>query len=83
MEALTNAKEYGNPQEYFGQLNESTARIRARLLDTQPTVDTERALLTTESYRAHEQDQVVLRRNLSFATLPMGNGLPRDPHPIG
>ena len=62
MEALTNQKEYGNPKEYFGPLNERTARIRARLLDTQPTVDTQRALLTTESYRAHEQDQVVLRR---------------------
>lgn len=62
MEALTTAKEYGNPKEYFGALNERTARIRARLLDTQPTVDTQRALLTTESYRAHEQDQVVLRR---------------------
>ncbi|MEN6634976.1 MAG: glycyl radical protein [Clostridiaceae bacterium] len=62
MEALTNQKEYGNPKEYFGPLGERTARIRARLLDTQPTVDTQRALLTTESYRAHEQDQVVLRR---------------------
>ena len=62
METLNNQKEYGNPKEYFGSLNERTARIRARLLDTQPTVDTQRALLTTESYRAHEQDQVVLRR---------------------
>jgi len=62
MEALNHVKEYGNPKEYFGLLNERTARIRARLLDTQPTVDTQRALLTTESYRAHEQDQAVLRR---------------------
>ena len=62
MEAVKTEKEYGNPKEYFGGLNERTARIRARLLDTQPTVDTQRALLTTESYRAHEQDQVVLRR---------------------
>ncbi|NLI52799.1 MAG: glycyl radical protein [Clostridiales bacterium] len=62
MEALKTEKEYGNPREYFGELSARTARIRARLLDTQPTVDTERALLTTESYRAHEQDQVVLRR---------------------
>ncbi len=62
MEALTREKEYKNPTEHFGPLNERTARIRARLLDTQPSVDTERAVLTTESYRAHEQDQVVLRR---------------------
>ena len=62
MEATSQEKTYGNPKEYFGNLNERTARIRARLLDTQPTVDAERAVLTTESYRAHEQDQVVLRR---------------------
>ena len=62
MEAIKTEKEYGNPKEYFGSLGPRTARIRARLLDTQPTVDTQRALLTTESYRAHEQDQVVLRR---------------------
>ncbi len=62
MEAIIQEKTYGNPKEYFGNLNARTARIRARLLDTQPTVDTERAVLTTESYRAHEQDQVVLRR---------------------
>lgn len=51
-----------SPKETFGELGERTARIRERLLNTQPTVDTERAVLTTESYRAHEQDQVVLRR---------------------
>lgn len=62
MEASKTEKEYGNPKEYFGLLSERTAHIRARLLDTQPTVDTQRALLTAESYRAHEQDQVVLRR---------------------
>ena len=62
MQTQANTKEYGNPNEYFGGLNERTGRIRARLLDTQPTVDTQRAILTTESYRAHEQDQVVLRR---------------------
>ena len=54
--------EYGNPEESFGLLGARTARMRARLLNTQPTVDTERALLTTQAYRAHEQDQVVLRR---------------------
>ncbi len=50
------------PQDYFGSLGERTARMRARLIDTQPTVDTERAVLTTESYRVHEQEQVILRR---------------------
>ncbi len=49
-------------EHYFGTLNARTAAIRGRLLDIQPTVCTERALLTTETYRAHEMDQVVLRR---------------------
>ena len=59
-----NSQETANvrPNEYFGSLNERTARIRARLLETQPSVCTERAVLTTQAYRAHEQDQVVLRR---------------------
>jgi len=46
----------------FGKLNPRTAKMRKRLLATQPTVCTERAILTTESYREHEQEQVVLRR---------------------
>ncbi len=62
MEALNQGNEKLSPKEYFGELGERTVRIRNRLLNTQPSVDTERAVLTTESYRAHEQDQVVLKR---------------------
>jgi len=62
MEALNQDNMKLSPKEYFGELGERTARIRERLINTQPSVDTERAVLTTESYRAHEQDQVVLRR---------------------
>jgi formate C-acetyltransferase len=62
MEALNQENLKLSPKEYFGELGERTARIRERLLNTQPSVDTERAVLTTESYRAHEQDQVVLKR---------------------
>lgn len=46
----------------FGPLNPRTASMRERILDTQPTVCTERAILTTKAYRAHEQEQVILRR---------------------
>lgn len=60
MEALTSTKEYGNPKEYFSPLNPRTARIRARLLDTQPTVDTQRALLTHRA-TARTNGSVVLR----------------------
>ena len=46
----------------FSELNQRTASIRSRLLHTQPVVCVERAVLTTEAYRTHEKDQVVLRR---------------------
>ncbi len=46
----------------FGALGARTAAIRARLLATQPAVCVERAVLATESYRAHEMDQVILKR---------------------
>lgn len=46
----------------FGSLGPRTSRIRERLLAIQPEVSVERALLATESYRAHEMDQVVLKR---------------------
>ena len=48
--------------ERFG---ESTLRIqcmRKTLLDTQATVCTERAVLATRAYKAHEMDQIVLKR---------------------
>jgi len=47
---------------YFGQLNTRTAKMRERLLAAQPTVCTERAVFTTNSYIEHEQEQVVLKR---------------------
>lgn len=43
-------------------LHSRTASIRSRLLNTQPAVCVERAVLTTQAYREHEQDQLVLRR---------------------
>ena len=51
-----------NMNETFGKLNPRTEKIRERLLAVQPTVCTERAKLTTESYKQHEQEQVVLKR---------------------
>ena len=47
---------------YFGELNQSTKAMREKLLSVQPAVCTERAVLTTESYRGAEQEQVVLKR---------------------
>jgi len=47
---------------YFGKLNPRTAKMRERLLTAQPTICVERAILTTESYKHHEQEQIVLKR---------------------
>ena len=49
----------------MGYFEESTMRIqrmRRELLDTQATVCTERAVLATRVYKAHEMDQTVLKR---------------------
>jgi pyruvate formate-lyase/glycerol dehydratase family glycyl radical enzyme len=47
---------------HFGDLHARTAAMRKRILDTQPTVCTERAVWTTAAYLRHEQDQAVLKR---------------------
>jgi pyruvate formate-lyase/glycerol dehydratase family glycyl radical enzyme len=47
---------------YFGDLHPRSAAIRERVLGTQPSVCTERAVYTTRAYKEHEQEQVVLKR---------------------
>ncbi|MCL2819995.1 MAG: glycyl radical protein [Oscillospiraceae bacterium] len=47
---------------FFGSLNKRTAEIRERILSVEPAVCTERAVLTTESYKKHENEQVVIKR---------------------
>ena len=47
---------------YFGESTERIRAFRKSLLETVPTVCTERAVLTTRAYKAHEMDQVVLKR---------------------
>lgn len=49
-------------ENHFGTLNPRTAAMRERILSTQPSVCTERAVHATAAYRAHEMDQVVLKR---------------------
>lgn len=64
---------------HFGDLHSRTAAMRKRILDTQPTVCTERAVLTTEAYRAHEQDQVVLKRAYMLDTVLRNMSIYIDP----
>ncbi len=47
---------------YFGYLNPRTAKIRARLIHTRPSVCVERAVITTDVYKEREQDQIVIKR---------------------
>ena len=48
--------------EHFGQSTRRIQSMRRDLLDTQATVCTERAVLATRAYKAHEMDQTVLKR---------------------
>ena len=57
---------------YFGQLNIRTARMREKLLAATPTVCTERAVLTTESYIKHEKEPVVLKRAYMLESILRG-----------
>lgn len=47
---------------HFGTSTPRIQRFRQELLDIVPTICTERALLTTRAYKAHEMDQIVLKR---------------------
>ncbi|MBQ3574107.1 MAG: formate C-acetyltransferase/glycerol dehydratase family glycyl radical enzyme, partial [Clostridia bacterium] len=47
---------------HFGTSTERIRSFRQKLLDITPEVCTERAILTTRAYKAHEMEQVVLRR---------------------
>ena len=65
--------------EFFGQLNQRTKRIRERLLTAAPVICTERTVLTTESYRKHEQEQVVLKRAYMLDAVLRGMTIYIDP----
>jgi len=66
-------------KNHFGELNPRTARMRERLLAAQPVVCTERAVLTTESYKRYEQEQVVLKRAYMLDAVLRGMSVYIDP----
>lgn len=45
-------------ESHFGRLSPRMARYRETILDAKPYVDAERAILTTQAYRAHQHEQV-------------------------
>ena len=46
---------------YFGELTERMKHFREEVLSASPCVCAQRALLTTESYKAHQDMPVVLK----------------------
>lgn len=48
--------------EHFGTSTPRIQKFRAALLNIEPTVCTERAVLATRAYKEHEMDQIVLKR---------------------
>lgn len=49
-------------KEWFGNLTPRMKRLRESILNAEPYVDPERAILTTEAYKAHQDEQVDLLR---------------------
>ncbi|WP_057770477.1 glycyl radical protein [Lactobacillus selangorensis] len=52
-------------EDHFGKLTPRMSRLRDSIIDAKPYVDAERAILTTEAYQAHQNEQVdVLRADM-------------------
>ncbi|MFV0407332.1 MAG: glycyl radical protein [Propioniciclava sp.] len=51
-------------EPHFGTLTPRMAHWREELMETQPSVCVERAILTTEAYQAHQHEPMVIRRAL-------------------
>lgn len=49
-------------ERHFGRLSPRMARYRETILDAKPYVDAERAILTTQAYKAHQHEQVDVLR---------------------
>lgn len=47
---------------YFGTLNQRTEKMRREILDTPPSICSERAVFTTEQYKKHKNQPVILKR---------------------
>jgi len=65
--------------QFFGNLNPRTEKMREKLLLALPTVCTERATLTTDSYKQHEQDKIVLKRAYMLDAVLRGMSIYIDP----
>ncbi|WP_116115556.1 glycyl radical protein [Austwickia chelonae] len=58
------AQPANSAHSHFGDLTPRMAAWREQLMETTPSVCVERALLTTETYREHQHEPMVIRRAL-------------------
>ncbi|MFV0452955.1 MAG: glycyl radical protein [Propioniciclava sp.] len=66
---LTSERPVTTAEPHFGTLTPRMAQWREELMETQPSVCVERAVLTTEAYRAHQHEPMVIRRALMVANV--------------
>ena len=56
-------------KEHFGSLTERMQAFREEVLDEKPYIDAERAVLATESYKAHQNQPPVMKRALMLKNI--------------
>ena len=66
----------------FGSLSPRNQAFRKQLIDMTPAVCTDRAMLVTRSYQAHEQDPVILRRAYALQAVLEGMHIFIEPHSL-
>lgn len=66
----------------FGNLSPRNRAFRKILIDMTPAVCTDRAVLVTESYQAHEQDPVILRRAYALQAVLEGMHIFIEPYSL-
>ncbi|WP_407675496.1 glycyl radical protein [Pilibacter termitis] len=63
------ATETKKTENYFGDLTKRMAHFREEVLSTKPYVCAERAVLTTEAYKEHQDKPLVLKRALMLKNI--------------
>lgn len=66
----------------FGKISSRSAAFRQALIGLTPLVCTDRAMLVTKSYQAHEQDPVILRRAYSLQAVLEGMTIFIEPYAL-
>ncbi|RRK11464.1 glycyl radical protein [Lactiplantibacillus garii] len=61
-ETLTQTKTTNHETNHFGHLTPMMDRFRDSIIDAKPYVDPERAILTTQTYKEHQDEQVDILR---------------------